>query len=217
MNEANIADSNPAVINLLFVDDEINILKALRRLFRGSEFQVQIAESGAEGLAILEQTAIDLVISDMRMPQMNGAEFLAQVAERWPDTVRVLLTGYADIESTVAAVNKGRIYCYISKPWEDNELKILVNNAVEQKRLRDERQRLFAIIERQNSELKDLNAHLEEKVDRRTEQLKLSLQKINQAHTQLKRQYIDSVKVFAKIIEMRPGIKSGHSLYIAEN
>ena len=217
MNEVTLVDSNPAVINLLFVDDEINILKALRRLFRGSEFHVQIAESGAEGLAILEQSDIDLVISDMRMPHMNGAEFLAQVAERWPETVRVLLTGYADIESTVAAVNKGRIYCYISKPWEDNELKILVNNAVEQKRLRDERQRLFAIIGRQNAELKDLNTHLEEKVDRRTEQLKLSLQKIDQAHNQLKRQYIDSVKVFAKIIEMRPGIKSGHCLYIAEN
>ena len=217
MNEANTAEPKSDVINLLFVDDEVNILKALRRLFRGAEYNVLTAESGAEGLTILEQTPIDLVISDMRMPQMNGAEFLTRAAERWPETVRVLLTGYADIESTVEAVNKGRIYCYISKPWEDNELKILVSNAVDQKRLREERQRLFAIIERQNAELKDLNAHLEEKVDRRTEQLKLSLQKIDQAHTLLKKQYIDSVKVFAKIIEMRPGIKSGHSLYVAEN
>lgn len=216
MNEDNI-DTNPVTMNLLFVDDEVNILKALRRLFRGAEYNVQTAESGAEGLAILEQTPIDLVISDMRMPQMNGAEFLTHVAERWPETVRVLLTGYADIDSTVAAVNKGRIYCYISKPWEDNELKILVNNAIDQKRLREERQRLFAIIERQNAELKDLNSHLEDKVERRTEQLRLSLQKIDQAHTLLKKQYIDSVKVFAKIVEMRPGIKSGHSLYIAEN
>lgn len=217
MNEVNTPDSNPGVIKLLFVDDEVNILKALRRLFRSAEYEVHTAQSGLEGLVILEQTPIDLVISDMRMPHMNGAEFLTEVAQRWPETVRVLLTGYADIESTVAAVNKGRIYCYISKPWEDHELKILVGNAVDQKRLREERQRLFAIIKQQNDELKDLNAHLEEKVERRTEQLKLSLQKLDQAHTQLKKQYIDSVKVFAKIIEMRPGIKSGHSLYIAEN
>jgi response regulator RpfG family c-di-GMP phosphodiesterase len=204
-------------MNLLFVDDEANILKALKRLFRSADFSVHLAESGSEGLAILQQTPIDLIISDMRMPQMDGAEFLTRAAEQWPNTVRILLTGYADIESTIAAVNKGRIYSYCSKPWEDNELKILVKNAVEQKRLRDERQQLFAIINQQNTELKDLNARLEEKVVHRTEQLRLSMQKIDQAHTALKKQYTDSIKVFAKIIEMRPGIKSGHSKYIAEN
>ncbi|WP_426992422.1 HD domain-containing phosphohydrolase [Methylomonas sp. CM2] len=217
MTDPTATESAAAPINLLFVDDEANILKALRRLFRGGDYRVETAESGAEALEILAHQPIDLIISDMRMPQMDGAEFLTRVAERWPDTVRILLTGYADLESTVAAVNKGRIYCYCSKPWEDNELKILVNNAVEQKRLRDERQRLFGIINRQNEELKELNVHLEEKVEHRTEQLRLSLQKLDRAHNALKRQYVDSVKVFAKIVEMRPGIKSGHSLFIAEN
>jgi response regulator RpfG family c-di-GMP phosphodiesterase len=204
-------------MTLLFVDDEANILKALKRLFRSAEYMVHTAESGAEGLKILEHTPIDLIISDMRMPQMDGAEFLTQAATRWPDTLRILLTGYADLESTVAAVNNGRIYCYCSKPWDDNELKIVVNNAIEQKRLRDERQKLFAIIDRQNAELKELNAHLEEKVERRTEQLKRSLQKLDQAHNSLKKQYTEAIKAFANIIEMRPGIKSGHSTYIAEN
>jgi response regulator RpfG family c-di-GMP phosphodiesterase len=104
-------------MNLLFVDDEANILKALKRLFRSADFSVHLAESGSEGLAILQQTPIDLIISDMRMPQMDGAEFLTRAAEQWPNTVRILLTGYADIESTIAAVNKGRIYSYCSKPW----------------------------------------------------------------------------------------------------
>ncbi len=217
MNEPGMIEPIPVPMNLLFVDDETNILKALRRLFRGTDYNVHTAESGAEGLAILEQTPIDLIVSDMRMPQMDGAEFLTRVAERWPETMRILLTGYADLESTVAAVNKGRIYCYCSKPWEDSELKILVSNAVEQKRLREERQRLFAIINRQNAELKDWNAQLEEKVERRTEQLRLSLHKLDQAHGDLKKHYIDSVKAFAKVVEMRPGIKSGHSLYIADN
>lgn len=202
---------------LLFVDDEPNILKSLKRLFRGSEYNILLAENGAEGLKVLTENPVDLIISDMRMPQMDGAEFLSRAAERWPSTVRILLTGYADMESTISAVNKGKIYSYCSKPWEDNELKILVNNALEQKRLLDERQQLFAIIEERNQQLKALNDQLESKVQLRTEQVKRSLQKIDSAHTELKKQFANTIKTFARIIEMRPGIKSGHSKYIAEN
>jgi response regulator RpfG family c-di-GMP phosphodiesterase len=201
---------------LLFVDDEPNVLKALKRLFRHNEYTIYLAESGQDGLAVLQQQPIDLIISDMRMPHMDGAEFLAQAALGWPETMRILLTGYADIESTIAAVNNGKIYCYCSKPWEDNDLKILVANALEQKQLREQRQQLFEIVNRQNQQLKELNASLEEKVEKRTEQLKKSLLKLDQAHSTLKKQYTDSVKVFAKIIEMRPGIKSGHAMYVAE-
>lgn len=202
--------------HLLFVDDEPNVLKALRRLFRAQEYTLHHAESGADGLEILRHHPIDLIISDMRMPQMDGAEFLTQVAEQWPNTIRILLTGYADLESTIAAVNNGKIYCYCGKPWEDNELKILVNNALEQKRMREERQHLFEIINQQNQQLKTLNASLEEQVDKRTRQLRKSLSMIEQTHDALKKQYAESVKAFAKIIEMRPGIKSGHAKYIAE-
>ncbi|MGR8932535.1 MAG: HD domain-containing phosphohydrolase [Gammaproteobacteria bacterium] len=203
--------------HLLFVDDEPNVLKALKRLFRSDEYILHLAENGPAGLAVLEEQAIDLIISDMRMPQMDGAEFLGIAAERWPETMRILLTGFSDIESTISAVNKGKIYSYCSKPWEDNDLKLLVNNALEQKRLRDERRELFAIINDQNQQLKQLNTSLEEKVDKRTEQVRKSLQIIEQAHETLKKQYTDSIKVFAKIIEMRPGIKSGHALYVAEH
>ena len=204
------------IANLLFVDDEPNVLKSLHRLFRADDCTVHTAASGQAGLEILEKQTIDLIISDMRMPQMDGAEFLAQAAERWPNTIRVLLTGFADLSSTIAAVNKGKIYSYCNKPWEDTELKKLVNNALEQKRLRDERLAMFEIINRQNQQLTELNASLEEKVQKRTEQLKKSLTVIEEAHDALHKQYATSVKVFAKIIEMRPGIKSGHSKYIAE-
>lgn len=203
--------------NLLFVDDEPNVLKALNRLFHSAEYTIHLAENGVAGLEVLKRQAIDLIISDMRMPRMDGAEFLTQAAANWPDTVRILLTGYADIASTIAAVNNGKIYSYCNKPWEDTELKTLVNNALEQKRLREERLQLFEIVNRQNKQLTELNATLEEKVEKRTEQLRKSLLLIEQANDALKKQYADSVKVFAKIIEMRPGIKSGHSKYIAEN
>ncbi|HBA67678.1 MAG TPA: two-component system response regulator [Methylococcaceae bacterium] len=202
---------------LLLVDDEQNILKAIKRLFRSCDYTIHTAENGSEGLALLNQEPVDLILSDMRMPKMDGAEFLAKAAEQWPNTVRILLTGYADIESTIAAVNKGKIYSYCSKPWDDNELKILVHNALEQKLIRDERNRLFAIVQDQNEQLKELNAHLEDKVEQRTGQLKISLAQIDKANKALKKQYTDSIKTFARIIEMRPGIKSGHAKFFAEN
>jgi CheY-like chemotaxis protein len=118
---------------ILFVDDEVNVLNALRRLFHSEHYVTYFASSGAEGLEILHQNAVDLIISDMCMPEMNGAEFLAQVVMQWPETTRILLTGYADMQSTIEAINKGRIYHYCNKPWNDEELKLLVRNVLEQK------------------------------------------------------------------------------------
>ncbi|MCX7093096.1 MAG: response regulator [Methylobacter sp.] len=207
-------DDKPAAI--LFVDDETNVLKALRRLFHNEAYVAYFASSGAEGLEILRENAVDLIISDMRMPEMNGAEFLSQVFMHWPETIRILLTGYADLQSTIDAVNKGRIYNYCNKPWHDDELKLLVRNALEQKRLREQRDRLSEIVRQQNTALKELNEHLEEKVEQRTEQLNTAMRHLDRAHKNLEKQYVESIKAFSRIIEMRPGIKSGQSKYIAE-
>ena len=147
-------DDKPAAI--LFVDDETNVLKALRRLFHNEAYVAYFASSGAEGLEILRENAVDLIISDMRMPEMNGAEFLSQVFMHWPETIRILLTGYADLQSTIDAVNKGRIYNYCNKPWHDDELKLLVRNALEQKRLREQRDRLSEIVRQQNTALNSM-------------------------------------------------------------
>ena len=109
--------------SILCVDDEANILSALRRLFRPHGYTVHVANSGAEGLELLDREHVDLIISDMRMPVMDGAAFLAEARKRHPDTVRLLLTGYADMESTVAAINSGQITRYISKA-NDQETRI---------------------------------------------------------------------------------------------
>ncbi|WP_051906387.1 EAL domain-containing protein [Methylomarinum vadi] len=170
---------------LLFVDDEINVLKALRRLFCGDMFRVYLASSGEEGVNILETQPIDLIICDMRMPQMNGAEFLERVAERWPDTVRILLTGYADMEAIIAAVNKGKILSYCHKPWDGDELKALVAKGLAQKRLLEERAQLFAIIDRQNEWLKKLNHRLKTKFEHRTQQLHSSVNRLDKTHEAL--------------------------------
>jgi diguanylate cyclase (GGDEF)-like protein/PAS domain S-box-containing protein len=193
---------------LLFVDDDPNVLKALRRLFHNENYEIYLASGGGEGLDILRQHAVDLIISDMRMPEMNGAEFLAHAVKYWPETVRILLTGYADLQSTIDAVNKGRIFSYCNKPWNDEELKLLVRNALEQKRLREERDRLSDTVHNQNVELKALNENLEERVEQRTAQLNNSLKQLDQAnkHLLLSNQAIEAARNGIVITDARqPG------------
>ena len=119
-------------LTVLLVDDEPNILLALQRLLRREPFKVLTASSGDEALKLLsQQTNVALIISDQRMPQMNGAELLRRSREYAPEAVRVLLTGYTDLGDAVNAINEGGITRYLNKPWNDNELQQVVRGAVE--------------------------------------------------------------------------------------
>jgi response regulator RpfG family c-di-GMP phosphodiesterase len=202
--------------SLLLVDDEANVLASLRRLFRPLGYTIHTAVCGADGLAILAQEPIDLVISDMRMPQMTGAEFLAQVAQRWPGVTRILLTGYADLAATVDAINRGHIYGYFSKPWEDNDIRLTVQHAFEQKRLREERDRLLDMTRRQNDELKALNLGLEQQVLERTEEVRQAHASLQRAYQQLQESYYATIPVFASLVQLREGPGAGHGMRVAE-
>lgn len=193
---------------ILCVDDEANILSALRRLFRGVH-TVEIAASGTEALKRLAAARYDVVISDMRMPGMDGATLLEQVRQRWPDTVRILLTGFADVDSTVAAINQAEIFRYLSKPWNDAELLHTVEQALTRKHLKEERDRLLALTRQQNEELVELNRALEDRVAQRTEALA-------KANDQLHRAWLTSIKVFTGLMEMRGGGLAGHARRVAE-
>ena len=208
------SESHPT---LLFVDDEPSILSALKRVFRASGCRVVVAESGAEGLEILGRESVNLILSDMRMPQMSGARFLSEVAERWPGTIRILLTGFADIESTVAAINDAGIYRYIAKPWEDNDLRLTVERALEQQSLEAEQARLEALIRTQNQELKALNESLEQKVDARTADLQKAARLLKQTNENLKRSYHDTIEVLAQLIKLREGHSTDHARLVAEH
>ena len=194
---------------VLFVDDETNILSALKRLFRPQGYVIHIADSGAAALAVLEKEHVDLVVSDMRMPEMNGAQLLEQVRNRWPDTVRILLTGYSEMSATVDAINKGGIYRYIAKPWEENDLAMTVRNALDGKRLEHEKQRLEALTLKQNEELVQLNASLEDKVAQRTAELQKTMDR-------LKKSFIASIHVFSNLMELRDNATTGHSRRVAD-
>jgi len=117
---------------ILCVDDEIDNVEALERLFR-RKYTVLKATSGKEALAILDQhqNPISLIITDQRMPEITGVEFLEKTLQTHPETVRILLTGYTDLESVIMAVNQGQIFRYITKPWDPVDLANTVDHAIE--------------------------------------------------------------------------------------
>jgi two-component system NtrC family sensor kinase len=154
-------------ILILCVDDERNVLRSLERLFLDDDYEILTATSAEEGLRILENNGpFHVVISDYRMPAMDGVEFLKEVYQRWPDTVRIVLSGYADTAAIVSAINEGRIYKFIPKPWDDNELRVTVANALERYALQKHNRELLAELSRANDEL-------ERKVQLRTTELEL--------------------------------------------
>jgi len=157
---------------LLFVDDEENILKSLTRLFRGEDYEIFSVDSGYEGINLLKQHDISLILSDYRMPELNGVEFLKKAKEESPDTVRMILTGFADVEVVISAINEGEVYKFIEKPWESENLKIQIKRALEHFELLQDRKELSVKITKQNEELKDLNENLEKKVEEKTREIR---------------------------------------------
>lgn len=202
-------DAVEPVPRVLIVDDEPSILNAMKRLFRGKGIEVFTAGSGREGLELLEKTSVDLVISDMRMPEMDGAQFLEAVFSRWQETKRILLTGYSEAESTIAAINRGKIWCYVSKPWSDNDLLNIVHQALAHRHLVRQNIKLTELTLRQNEELKQLNAGLEQIVASRTSELQA-------ANTELRQSFLSMVQVFSNLIEQREGRVAGHSRRVAD-
>ena len=146
-----MSDQNATI---LIVDDEPDILDTLR-LFLEDDYQVLTATSGAEGLELLSQNQVVLIISDQRMPQMKGTEFLERAREVSPDSLRMMLTGFSDYDAIIEAVNRGHIYRYISKPWEPGDLKITIREAVESYRMRAKLKLAEEKIEQQNASLKE--------------------------------------------------------------
>ncbi|KQU85436.1 hypothetical protein ASD00_32635 [Ensifer sp. Root31] len=115
---------------LLFVDDEERIVRLLKIMFRG-QYEVYTALSAREALAIMETVPVDVIASDQRMPETTGIQLLAQVRERWPSTVRLLLTGYSDLVAIIGAVNEGEVFRFLNKPWNQSELRSVIAEAVE--------------------------------------------------------------------------------------
>jgi len=146
---------------LLLVDDEPDIINALKRVFREENYRILSAGSGEEALKVLEKNEVQVIISDHRMPGMSGAEFLGAVKERHPATIRIMLTGYADIASVMGAINTGAVYKFITKPWNDEDLRITVSLAFEQYELMIENRELKKQAHTRQEEIKKLARYVE--------------------------------------------------------
>jgi response regulator RpfG family c-di-GMP phosphodiesterase len=140
-------------IHILYIDDEIHNLNAFRASFRRL-YTVFTAESAEEAVKILSENDIHIIISDQRMPRMTGIEFFESILEKYPEPIRILLTGYADINAVIDAINKGQVYKYFSKPWNEEELRHNIEKAYEVYALRKENKELTA-------KLLDVNEKLE--------------------------------------------------------
>jgi len=185
---------------LLCVDDEKNILVSLKRLFRKDNYEIFLAEGGAEGLEIIEKEPIDIIISDMRMPNMDGAEFLSRAKKLRKNVPSILLTGFSDQESTIRAINEGKISAYVSKPWEDNDIKLKVSSLLRISHLEKEKERLLLLTHKQNKQLLAWNKKLEEKVDARVRELKEAECMLDKAYEELSSSYDSVVKLLSHAI-----------------
>lgn len=166
--------------NVLFVDDEQGVLNSIKRLFRKENLKVLTASCAEDGLAVLEQHRVNVVISDQRMPGMSGTDFLKKVRLLYPDTVRCILSGYAEMHCVVAAVNDGNVYRFIGKPWDETELKEAVNECLLLAHDLAEQRRARASLESRASELEERSARYSELIELQESLLKSSRDVLDQ-------------------------------------
>ncbi len=199
---------------IFLVDDETEILSALRRVFR-RQYDVEVFEFGGDALAAMENEQVTVLISDMRMPVMDGAELLSKAKAVQPDTIRILLTGYSDMDSTAKAINEGEIFSYVSKPWNNNDLQLVVTQAVERYELNAKVKRLNAELQLKNEQLNIINQGLEEKVQQRTKALVASNDKLSNSLKRQRDLFQGVVEMVNRIVCDRIEDHQGHSKRIA--
>jgi len=189
---------------VLFIDDEANILKALQRLLRNEPCRVITASRGSEALEILDRERPQVVVSDQRMPEISGVDLLQSVRQRHPDVIRILLTGYTEMNVAVEAINRGEIFRLVTKPWNDEELKATLRQAFDTHDLKGEIRRLNQVTREQNLKLQELNRDLEVTVQERTKQL-------FDKHQELRIAYVQTIKALAEAVDAKDPYTRGHS------
>ena len=207
--EANIPN------RILFVDDEENVLRSLKRLFMSEDYTVLTALSGPDGLAVLKEVEVPVIVSDQRMPIMTGAEFLEKSRELSPDSVRIILTGYADVEAAIGAINRGGAYRYVSKPWNDNELLLVIKDAFDKYRLVKENKYLTELTIQQNGELKKWSTELEFYVQQHTIELTNQNKELKKLNAKLKNNVSEVLGSLSGLIELRNRSMRNHSNNVA--
>lgn len=194
---------------ILLVDDEESVLNTLRRSFRKQPYEIHTATSGSDGLALMSEHSFDLIVSDMRMPEMDGAEFLSKAKEKQPMVERLLLTGYSDMDETVRAINDGGIFGYLSKPWDADQLNALVKSALEKSHKNKLKNRVLKQFKRENEEL-------EVDVERKEKEMAQSAEFFDHATKMMEDNYAVTEHVLLNLVDLKcKGLKA-FSLEVAK-
>lgn len=188
---------------VLLVDDEENILRSLRRLLR-KDFALTATTSPEEALGLIRDHSYAVIVSDQRMPGMEGTDLMAQAQILAPDALRIILTGHADMNAVLRAINQGAVYRFLSKPWSDDELLATLRQAARQYELVQENKRLQALTEEQNQKLQAFNASLKQKVFERTRQ-------VNELNTNLTQSFQGTIEVLARLADMNSPALGKHA------
>lgn len=193
---------------VLFIDDESNILKAIERLFRKEDLEVYTTTSPQEACDHVTSQEFAVVVSDQRMPEMPGTHLLEKIRELSPATIRMTLTGYADKEAAIEAINRGAVSRFLTKPWDDEDFKRDILSAIEAYNLRDDVKRLQEVTQEQNRQLQEWNTALEQKVEERTAE-------ISNLNRDLRSSLMTSIAVMAQLGEMHSSLIGNHSKRVA--
>ncbi|WP_404937570.1 response regulator [Pseudomonas sp. JDS08PS003] len=202
MGELNVATVT-RLPEVLLVDSQDTILQRLHQLLSSHSYVLHLAHDASEALKIMATREVDLVISAAHLPQMDGPTLLARIHQHYPATTRILLTGDPDLKLIAKAINEGEIYRYLSKPWDDRELLLTLRQALEHQHSERERQRLEALTQEQNAELKALNALLEKRVASRTAELQQTADMLDLAYEELKHSYATGAELFSLLVNQR--------------
>lgn len=202
---------------VLMVDDEENILSSLERLFLDEEFTVMTASSGLEGLKILDREEnVAVILSDQRMPGMSGAEFLAKSREFAPDAVRMVLTGYADINAAMDAINEGGAARYLSKPWDDQTLVQAVRDGVDYYLILHENKRLTAVVQQQNQELAEWNSNLKSRVMDQTTVIRKQNEELSARNEKIQNAFSGIIEAFSRLVELASPRMRSHARNVTD-
>lgn len=204
--------------SILIVDDEESILNSFQRILADEDYEVHTVNNGSEGLIKLRtaQKPYSVIVSDQRMPEMSGVQFFAQAKDIFPDAVRILLTGYADSDAIIDAINKGGVHLYFTKPWREEEILLHIKQSLSKVEILAENKRLVELIKIKNQELIKLNKTLEKKANDRTNDLLAQTEKLKDSYKKSQLILDGIVKTLSKIVETRDPYTSGHEDQVAK-
>ncbi|MCK5707461.1 MAG: response regulator, partial [Candidatus Aureabacteria bacterium] len=196
---------------IVYVDDDINLLKSFKRLLVNEDYDIQTFSDPHEALALDAGTAITLVISDFKMPIMNGIELLQQFKIKFPKAIRIMTTGFADLKTTIEAINKGEVYRYVNKPWNTSELKILIQQGIHLYEVSEKNIELQKLTQKQLEELKDFNENLEKKVEEKSREIVEKNKVLEKVNEKLDESFYESLRLILKIVEIKDPYIGNHS------